>query len=326
MTIEYQVSDNLGQITNSTITVEVVDQPAPTAVLDTGSAPYNQTVTLQPWLNDSPGIKPAGFVEPAPKLINKSIRLRDPATIPTAPIRMVSSHTAVQGFNATTVTTDDGTYVVDTGTGTVVFTPVDGFVGTVTSPVPYQITNNWTGPGGVKSGTALLIPTIGPPGSPDAKNDFTQTNPGKSVELDPVANDLPGDAQMDPTTILLCGLDEIAPGCTKLDVTTADGHYVVDDSTGLVTFTPRIGFTGRATVPYIIFDVRGLRANSNLYVTVADSSVPPKHHKKHHLAKTGGQRPDLLFLFGLLALLISVGLRIASRKKDAKSSTALGRS
>ena len=304
-TINYQVADNLGQIATSQITVIVLPPPAPSANMDTGSAAYNTSVTLQPWINDAPGKKPADSTLPAPTLVNNSIRLCTTATNP-------------PNCTATSVTTDDGTYVVNTTTGEVVFTPVNGFIGTVTSPVTYQITNNWTGTGGSKTVTSILVPTIGPPGAPAAEVDVTKTKPGTSVVLNPVSNDTPGGAPLNPLTIRLCDANEISPTCTKLDVTTLDGRYVVDPTTGEVTFTPRDGFLGKATVPYVIFDTRGMKANSNLIITVEDNAVvavPVAKKTKVGLAKTGGARPDLLLLLGLVAIAGAGGLRVLSRKK-----------
>jgi LPXTG-motif cell wall-anchored protein len=101
-----------------------------------------------------------------------------------------------------------------------------------------------------------------------------------------------------------------------MSVTTLDGLYVVEPTTGQVTFTPRAGFTGQATIPYIIKDSLGMMANANLIITVEDTAVVvvPVVEKKPILAKTGGTRPDLLLLLGILALVGAGGLRFASRK------------
>ena len=295
--IDYQVADNLGQVASSTIHVIVIPPPLPTAKPDTGSASFNHSVTLQPWINDTPGTKPAGTTEPDPNIVPSSIRLCD--------VGMASPH-----CTATRVTTDDGTYVLDPKTGIVVFTPVDGFIGTVTSPVTYQISNDWTGASGIGTSTSLLIPTITPPGAPAATVDITTTKPGTSVVINPVSNDKPGSSLLDPTTIRLCGATELAPSCTQTSVTNSDGTYTLDTTTGLVTFMPASGFTGKASIPYRIMDVRGMVTNSNIIITVQDTVVPPvkkpvKKPVKHHpIAKTGyaGPSPLLLVVLGLLGL------------------------
>jgi CshA-type fibril repeat protein len=321
--IGYQIPDNLGQKAYSTITITVLPPPAPSAVIDTGSAEYNKPVTLRPWINDSAGAVPAGSSLPAPNLVATSIKLCDDNST------FVAMSGTPADCTATKVRTVEGTYEVSPTTGEVIFTPnpnmVDpitglptgkGFVGTVKYPPTYQIWNNWTGLGGVKSATALLVPTIAPPGAPAATVDITKTKPGTAVVLNPVSNDKPGTAALDPTSIRLCGTGEISPACTQMSVTTLDGLYVVEPTTGQVTFTPRDGFTGQATIPYIIMDGLGMMANANLIITVEDTAVVPVVKKtKVGLAKTGGTRPDLLFLLGILALVGAGGLRVASRRK-----------
>jgi LPXTG-motif cell wall-anchored protein len=321
--IGYQIPDNLGQKAYSTITITVLPPPAPSANIDTGSAEYNKPVTLKPWLNDSAGAVPAGSTLPAPNLIATSIRLCDDNETIVAMSQTVADCTAMK------VTTIEGTYEVNPETGEVVFTPVDGFIGTVKFPPTYQIWTDWEG-AGVKSAISLLIPTIAPPGAPAAEVDVTVTKPGTSVVLNPVENDTPGSAVLDPKTVRLCGADEIAPDCTKMSVTTLDGTYVVDPETGKVTFTPRDGFTGKATIPYIIHDAMGMVAASHLIITVEEVAVPvvapapqtpvvapvvtPVVYKKQ-LPKTGGTRPDVLLLLGILAMVGAGGLRVASRKR-----------
>jgi uncharacterized repeat protein (TIGR02059 family) len=313
--IGYQLPDNLGQMAYSTITITVLPPPAPSATLDTGSAEFNNPVTLRPWINDSAGAVPSGSSLPAPNLVATSIKLCGDNT----------TFIALAGTPAdcaeTKIKTVEGTYEVNATTGEVVFTPVAGFTGTVKYPPTYQIWNDWTGLGGVKSATALLVPTISPPVAPGGPSgpvatvDVTKTKPGTSVVLNPVANDKPGSAALDPATIRLCGASEISPSCTRMSVTTIDGRYVVEPRTGQVTFTPRDGFTGQATIPYIIKDGMGMQTASHLIITVEDSAVVKKPKKKTGLAKTGGHRPDMLLLLGILAMVGAGGLRVASRKR-----------
>jgi CshA-type fibril repeat protein len=308
--IGYQIPDNLGQKAYSTITITVLPPPAPSAVIDTGSAEYNKPVTLKPWINDAAGAVPAGSSAPAPKLIATSIRLCDDNST------FVAMSGAPADCTAMKVKTIEGTYEVNATTGEVVFTPVDGFIGTVKYPPKYQIWTDWSGPGGAKSATSFLVPTIAPPGAPAAEVDVTKTKPGTSVVLNPVGNDIPGTAVLDPTSIRLCGSDEISPECTLMKATTLDGTYVVNPTTGEVTFTPRAGFTGEATIPYIIKDAMGMIAASHLIITVEDIEIVPVVAKTPVvLAKTGGARPDLLLLLGLVAIAGAGGLRVLGRKK-----------
>jgi LPXTG-motif cell wall-anchored protein len=92
----------------------------------------------------------------------------------------------------------------------------------------------------------------------------------------------------------------------------------VNTQTGHVTFTPREGFIGQATIPYVIHDSLSKIANANLIITVEDTvevAVPVAKKTKVGLAKTGGTRPDLLLLLGLVAIAGAGGLRVLGRKK-----------
>jgi len=292
--IKYQVADNLGQIATSTISVTVLGPPYPSAVVDTGSAPYAHTVTFQPWLNDSPGTPPTDSTIAAPKLVPSSIRL-------------CAANESAPNCTSLSVTTVDGTYVVNPKTGEVVFTPVRGFTGTATSPVTYIIKNDWSGSAGPGTAVAVLIPTIGPIDSPSASVDIGTTKPGTSITIVPTTNDKPGSVPLKPQTIKLCGATEVSPLCTQLKVTTADGTYVVNPATGNVTFTPRRGFTGIATIAYVISDIRGKRANSNIIITVADNKVP-------ELPKTGANNLDVIAKFGLALILLALLLSRTRRR------------
>jgi LPXTG-motif cell wall-anchored protein len=57
-----------------------------------------------------------------------------------------------------------------------------------------------------------------------------------------------------------------------------------------------------------------MMANSNLIITVEENAVVPVVKKKVGLAKTGGHRPDLLLLLGILAMVGAGGLRVLSRR------------
>jgi LPXTG-motif cell wall-anchored protein len=62
-------------------------------------------------------------------------------------------------------------------------------------------------------------------------------------------------------------------------------------------------------------DGLGMMANANLIITVEDTAVVPVVKKtKVGLAKTGGHRPDLLLLLGILAMVGAGGLRVMGRR------------
>ena len=294
--INYQVSDSVGQVTSSTLSISVIPPPAPIATRDTGSAAYGESVIFEPWKNDSGGSKPDGASQPAPDVVPTSIRL-------------CSASQVAPNCTATSVGTVDGTYTLDTATGKVTFAPVSGFSGTATAPVTYQISNNWTGPSGVATTTAILIPTIAAPGDPLATNDQSSTRPLIPVVLKPVMNDAPGLFALNATSLRLCEATDIAPNCSRLSITNDHGTYVVDQNTGYVTFTPAKGFNGLASVPYVISDMNARFSHANLFISVSQDL----------LVKTGTSGIYELVAIGILTYLTGTGLVSANKWKRRKS-------
>lgn len=93
----------------------VLDAPSPVANPDSPTTEPGSPVTIDPAENDTPGAGAA--------IVPGSLRLLDGG-----------------GAEVTSLTTPEGTFVVDTATGIVTFTPADGFTGT-TPPVTYRITD-----------------------------------------------------------------------------------------------------------------------------------------------------------------------------------------
>jgi CshA-type fibril repeat protein len=144
--VHYTVLDTYGQRAASTLAPRVVPPPAPITSVDTGTAEQGSVVELLPWTNDSPGVIPAG--------LGGSVAL-----VPTS-IRLCRATDTAPTCTQTSLTTADGAYTVDTSTGKVTFTHIEGFEGTVTEPVTYIISNDWTGQSGIGTTTNVLIPTI----------------------------------------------------------------------------------------------------------------------------------------------------------------------
>ena len=188
--LTYALTDSLGQQAASTITATVVPLPTPAATDDTATAASGTPITFQPNLNDSPGTAAASVTGLGFNLA--SIQLCDVTPTLQAP----------PNCTATTVTTVDGTYVLDPATGAVTFTGAPGFTGTATNPVRYQIANTYTANGtpGSSITSALLIPTITPPPPPPSTppassppsssptTPETQENEESSVQTAPVSS------------------------------------------------------------------------------------------------------------------------------------------
>jgi CshA-type fibril repeat protein len=120
-----------------------------------------------------------------------------------------------------------------------------------------------------------------------------------------LSNDLDNLAPLDQSSVKLCKIDapaEIAPDCSLTDLTTADGSYSVDQTSGVVTFTPATGFIGTATVvvTYSATDVLGRKA-STTYTPTVEAPIPALTAVVEELAETGLNPSILWGGLGLIA-------------------------
>ncbi len=258
--------------------------PAPMAIADAITTPYDTTQTYSPLANDYPGT----FDLP---LLGTAIKLC--AAIERAPTCTVTKLTVE----------NQGTYTVNTD-GTVLFDPLPTFAGTATGIV-YQVSDALG-----RVVVATITPTITPAPNPALVPD-TSSGPFNTAQNAPVlGNDLNNLAPLDPTSVKLCKVEtpaEVAPDCSLTSLTTRDGSYFVDQTSGVVSFIPVKGFVGTATVvvTYAATDVLGRKA-STTYVPTVEAPIPTFKAEAEQLAKTGW---DTSLLWGGLGL-ISIGAAI----------------
>ena len=170
----------------------------------------------------------------------------------TGSTRLCSSSETPNNCTSTTVGTANGTYSVNTSTGVVTFTPNAGFVGTAI-PVTYVVTDAAT-----RKTSGVFTPVVAAPTV--AVNDASWGQPGIVQRIQPIANDTitSGNALI-TTSVLLCSTGQTSPNCTATSITVAgQGTYTLDTTTGLVSFTPVLGFIGDATpISYQATDLLG---------------------------------------------------------------------
>ncbi len=157
-------------------------------------------------------------------------------------IRLLDGATEV----TTLVVPGEGEYSVDPA-GVLTFRPVLGFQG-VASPVRYVVRNAFA-----VTATAGYTATVTPPAAPTPPDLV-------SVEV------LPQRTQSVSITVPTGGLARLlGPGnvaLTTLDVPD-EGRYVLDPATGVVTYTPALGFVGTpAPISYRVTDAYGQSADA----------------------------------------------------------------
>lgn len=224
VTVDYEVCDGNNLCDVATITVTITAVAGPTAVDDNATTTLNVPVDIDALDNDTHG---AAALNPA-------------------------SVSFVGGTEPNPTT--EGIFTVNATTGLVTFTPVTGFLGTVT--VDYNICDLNTL---CDVGTITVEVTATPPTAVDDNASTTMNIP---VDIDVLDNDTPGDAPIDPTTVSFIG-------ATAPDPTTV-GTFTVDAVTGLVTFTPVYAYAGPATIDYEVCDDNGLCATATISVFIAN--------------------------------------------------------
>jgi CshA-type fibril repeat protein len=257
--VGYQITDSGGQSAVATITPTVVPPPTANADVQTGSFDTNQTYT--PAGNDTAG---SGAT-----VVASSVRL--------CPTSAVSPFTT-SNCSASSVTTADGVYTVDTATGVVTFDPMSTFTGTASVSVRYVVQDSLN-----QTASATITPTVTPPDPSVANANTTSGVVGATQSVNLLTNDsTPSGVTFTASSTRLCAVGVVAPNCvsTSLDVPSV-GSYSL--SGGTVTFTPcttsvtancasGVAFTGTATpVGYQVSDSVGRTVSS----TYTPSVVPP---------------------------------------------------
>ena len=249
--VTYRITDVIGQTTTSTLTPVV--PPPPDAKNDTSSGLYDANQVIVILGNDDPGHVSAPLVASTVKLCGIS-----PAETPN---NCTQTSVTVPG---------EGTYTVNAN-GSVTFDPLPTFIGTVTTPVKYQVADTLG-----QIDNATITPTVIAPAITVV--DDTNTGPYDTNQVIAVlTNDTPS-AQWVPSSVKLCGISpvETPNSCTQTSVTVpGEGTYTVN-ANGTVTFDPLPTFTGVAQTPvtYQVTDVLGRTADADITPTVLPPPPP----------------------------------------------------
>ena len=257
--VGYQITDSGGQSAVATITPSVIPPPITSADVQSGSFDTNQTYT--PAGNDTAG---SGAT-----VVASSVRL--------CPTSAVSPFTT-SNCSASSVTTADGVYTLDTATGVVTFDPVSTFTGVASVSVRYVVQDSLN-----QTASATITPTVTPPDPSVANANTTSGVVGAVQSVNLLTNDTTAvGVTFTASSTRLCAVGVSAPNCvsTNLDVPNVGSYSLVN---GTVTFTPcttsvtsncalGVAFTGTASpVGYQVSDSVGRTVSS----TYTPHVVPP---------------------------------------------------
>jgi uncharacterized repeat protein (TIGR01451 family) len=147
-------------------------------------------------------------------------------------------------------------------------------------------------PYGAPLGPEIATVTVPLSAAPPAANPDTSANHpiGQAVTVDVLANDIRGDLPLAPTSVVI-----VAPpaGSTlspdgKLLIVPVEGIWMVNETTGALTFVPDDNLSGNPTpITYRVDDVRGNRSNAAT-VTVT-YTTPPVANDDASLGNPAGQ-------------------------------------
>ncbi|MFN8074895.1 MAG: hypothetical protein U0Q15_05670 [Kineosporiaceae bacterium] len=169
------------------------------------------------------------------------------------------------------VVAGQGTYTWD-GDGTLSFVPQLGFTGAAT-PATFRLTDAYG-----QIGEATWTPSVTPPAPPSAPA-RTSTGAGTADQVIVLIAPTGGSARL---------VDGDGHPATAL--TASEGAYVLDPSTGTVTFTPVLGFTGTAAaVGYRYTDAYAQATDGTITATVTVPTGPVAGDRTSSATGTAGQ-------------------------------------
>ena len=248
ISISYRVTDSLGGTATSTL--QPIVPPAPALTPDSSSGSWDVNQVIKPLANDTN--IPAGF-----SLVPSTLWLCN------------ANETAPNCSMSTLTVADEGTYTVIAGGG-VVFDPLPSFSGLATT-ISYSVLDN-AGRAASSTITVTVLPGAAPTAGPDTQSVLANVanGPVYSVDFDSILiSTLTQSALATPGSSALVSVCLLENGVCDVDgtVTSADGTYVLNTSTGVVTFTPGIGVTSATNlsgISYQVTDVSGATASSTL--------------------------------------------------------------
>ena len=253
--VAYQVGTSFGDVASSTYTPKVV--PLPTATPEVQSGAWNTNQVYMPTSNDTAGSGASLVAVPSGICLNT--------------VTVASSCTS-----SSLTIANQGTYVLDTNTGSVTFDPLPSFTGTAT-PIKYAVADSLG-----QQSMSTITPTVSFPNAPTATPESKTVIPGSSVSF----TTLTGAGALASTggplfnTAATCLVDSsVTPHTCGTTLSVAgEGTWSVNTVTGIVTFVASQSVTvgTKTPVTYRVTDETGQVATSTLTPIVPRSpSVNP---------------------------------------------------
>ncbi|MCE1202426.1 MAG: LruC domain-containing protein [Bacteroidia bacterium] len=110
--------------------------------------------------------------------------------------------------------------------------------------------------------SATVAVIVVPLNGPTAVDDVATGIKNEVLSINALANDLPGDAPINPASV------QLVAGTAPNPAT--QGSLTIDPATGLMTFTPVANFTGTVVTQYSINDMNSLAAQAQLTINIIE--------------------------------------------------------
>ncbi|MGD9591068.1 MAG: Ig-like domain-containing protein [Candidatus Babeliales bacterium] len=158
--------------------------------------------------------------------------------------------------------TTDGVVEIDSP-GVIKFTPDIGFLGTTF--IHYKVCDDSTPTPCCGQAVIKVIVEQNLIMPPQALNDSASTPLNTSVNIAVLNNDLTGSVPLDPSTVQII----TAPNNGSITA--------INQSTGVITYHPTLGFVGNDSFVYEVCDEIGQCTQASVYITVFDPYAPCPH-------------------------------------------------
>ena len=210
--------------------------------------------------NNTPGVNAVVNI-----IANDTLSDGSPAT-PSEVI--VDLNPATPGVDTSITVPGEGTWTYNPVTGELVFDPQNGFTGNPT-PLTYKLTETLTGNSKNASVTVQYLPAV----PPVALNDQDLDNlPNTIGSVKVILNDTLGTGNVATPTLVTVDLDPTTISVDTSLVVAGQGTFTYIPSTGFVTFTPLVTFSGNPTpINYVLTELgTGLKDTASIAYTYLD--------------------------------------------------------
>ncbi|MEN9955125.1 MAG: hypothetical protein RLZZ41_789, partial [Actinomycetota bacterium] len=248
--VTYSVADQFGQKASATYTPSVIAPPSAT--------------------NDTPAAGPNGVKQVIDVLANDTVSPDTRKPLVGSTILLCTQGQSAPNCAATTLTTADGVYTVESGK--ISFVPDSDFSGTATVPVRYQVRD-----GDRQVASAILTVSVLERATADPEASLGSKGRPQTVDL--IEGDKPSNPAipLDRSTVTLsCTAPTdctVTNSGSRVVISGVGAYELSSTNLGFVTFTPEADFVGDAPpVTYTIQDSNG-PVSSTYTPTVVDEPV-----------------------------------------------------